>query len=315
LVLGRDVAEGDVLVELDAVSLRLSADEERARQAALGSRRAALRSQMEAAREVVMQQREVLRDRLEESTASERQAKNAAELAEQEMRRSTTLNAEGVTSAAEALRARTDAAQRRAAKDGARLATRRLASEARAAETDRQASLARLEEELSDLEGQTAMSLATLARLEHEVELRILRAPIAGRIGEASPLYAGAVVKEADRLGSIIPNGKLHIVAEYLPSSVGRIRPGQSARMRPDGFPWTQYGTLAATVKRVSNEPRSGLIRVELEVLSPTHPLIPMQHGMPGTLEVEVDSASPAAIALRASGQWLSEPARSQATE
>ena len=35
---------------------------------------------------------------------------------------------------------------------------------------------------------------------------------------------------------------------------VGRIRPGQPARLRLEGFPWTQYGTVAATVAEHLNE-------------------------------------------------------------
>ena len=81
--------------------------------------------------------------------------------------------------------------------------------------------------------------------------------------------------------------------------------------MRPDGFPWTQYGTLPATVSRIASEPRSGLVRVELDVQKRPDSAIPIQHGLPGTLEIEVERVSPAELVLRAAGRRLAAPLRS----
>jgi membrane fusion protein (multidrug efflux system) len=154
------------------------------------------------------------------------------------------------------------------------------------------------------------VSAAALGRLEHEIDLRRVRAPVKGRLGDVATLRVGAVVKEGDKLGAVIPTGDIRIVADYTPgSAVGRIRPGQSARMHPEGFPWTQYGSLRATVERVANEPRSGRIRVELVVARDPGGAIPLQHGLPGTLEIEVDRVSPAVLVLRSAGGRFSAPA------
>ena len=37
-------------------------------------------------------------------------------------------------------------------------------------------------------------------------------------------------------------------------------------------------------------------------------PAVPMQHGLPGTLEVEVDRVTPASLVLRACGRLLAQP-------
>ena len=69
--------------------------------------------------------------------------------------------------------------------------------------------------------------------------------------------------------------------------------------------PWTEFGKVPATVASVGSEPRSGHVRVELTI-DPNPPSgIPLQHGLPATAEVEVDSISPAALALRAVGKIL----------
>jgi membrane fusion protein (multidrug efflux system) len=68
---------------------------------------------------------------------------------------------------------------------------------------------------------------------------RTLRGSRAGirRLGEVASLRPGSVVHPGQRLGVIVPSGKLIAVAQFAPSAViGRIRPGQSARLRLDGF-------------------------------------------------------------------------------
>jgi membrane fusion protein (multidrug efflux system) len=78
--------------------------------------------------------------------------------------------------------------------------------------------------------------------------------------------------------------------------------------MRLDGFPWTQYGTIAATVTSVASEVRDGRVRVELTVHpNPASP-IPFQHGLPGSVEVEVEHVSPATLLLRVAGKLLAKP-------
>ena len=110
----------------------------------------------------------------------------------------------------------------------------------------------------------------------------------------------------------IIP-GMLKIMTDFLPpAALGRIQPGQPARLRLEGFPWTQYGAVAATVASVASEVRDGQVRVELAVHSDAASPIPLQHGLPGTIEVEVDHVSPAALILRTAGLLLTVPGTSR---
>src|SRR4029450_13885942 len=77
------------------------------------------------------------------------------------------------------------------------------------------------------------------------------------------------------------------------PDALGRLRPGQPARLRLTGFPWTQYGSVTARVASVAAEGRDGRLRVEFSIVPAPASLIPLQHGLPGTVEVEVARVSP----------------------
>ena len=81
--------------------------------------------------------------------------------------------------------------------------------------------------------------------------------------------------------------------------------PGQPAQVRLEGFPWTQYGSVAATVTSMAHEVRDGRVRVELALAPDLTFPIPLQHGMPGTVEVEVERVAPATLALRSVGKRL----------
>ena len=93
----------------------------------------------------------------------------------------------------------------------------------------------------------------------------------------------------------------VRIVARFAPDTVGRLRAGQEAHLRLDAFPWMQHGTVAARVRTVATEPDGGAIRVELEI-GDGAPGLPLEHGQTGTVEVDVERASPAELVLRAAG-------------
>jgi membrane fusion protein (multidrug efflux system) len=142
------------------------------------------------------------------------------------------------------------------------------------------------------------------------MDLRRIVAPIDGKIGEVlATLRVGSVVSAGERLGALIPSGKLKVVAQFQPATaLGRIRNGQPARVRFEGFPWTQYGTLSATVANVANEVRDKYVRVEL---SPSPGCrIPLEHGLPGATEIEVERLSPMTLLLRTAGQTFAPQQR-----
>jgi membrane fusion protein (multidrug efflux system) len=73
--------------------------------------------------------------------------------------------------------------------------------------------------------------------------------------------------------------------------------------LRLDGFPWTEFGSIDVRVQRVASEIRDRVVRVELMPLPTPGTKILMQHGLPGTVEIRMEQASPAVLLLRAIGQ------------
>ncbi len=99
---------------------------------------------------------------------------------------------------------------------------------------------------------------------------------------------------------------QFNIVASFEPAiALGRIYPGQPATMRLDGFPWAQYGTIQATVQRVATAIEHGRVQVELTINANPRSQVPLQQGLPGDVEIEVERISPALLLLRAAGTLI----------
>ena len=309
LELDRKVAGGAVLVELDTEGQQLQYAETQTRLVALKHQIEALEGEKTKAEQALREMRQAVQVALDEARAQHREAHIAARFATKEADRAKHLHARGYLSDAELQQAQAEAQQRLAAADRRRLATQRLQQEQRTRERDRQVELERLARELARLEGERATATATTERLTHDMAQRHILAPVTGRLGKIAALQPGVFVEEGDTLAAVVPDGDVHIVADFLPhTALGRIRPGQPARLRLDSFPWAQYGTLPATVARVASEALNGRVRVELTVSAASTRLITAQHGLTGTLEVEVDRVAPATLVLRSAGQLLAAP-------
>jgi membrane fusion protein (multidrug efflux system) len=310
LRIGREVRAGEVLVELDSSEEQLRLGEEEARVEALTGQLEALRKRNAVEQRAQQETREGAPVALDEARARYHEAETAAEVAAEELARQEELWRQGFAAEMALVRLRAQAQQRRAAADALRLGIQRLDQSERVRVWDRQSRIEDLEAEIAALEGAIATGKATIRRLEQAIETRRIRAAADGRLGEAADLRIGAVVQKGDKLGTIVPtSGELRIVAEFLPSNaLGRIAPGQPGQLRLAGFPWTEYGSVSASVSKAAGEVRRGRVRVELAIQPDPASLIPLQHGLPGTLEVEVDRISPAALVMRLGGRLLARP-------
>lgn len=311
LVLGQRVEAGQLLVELDDASERFQLAEEQTQPLALESQLAALRSEVAAGEQALNQARLTAGAALDQARAQFRESEEAARFAHIEEERLTPLRASGIISELEFLRIKSEAQKRDAAADSARLAVARLEQEHRTIGRDRQAQLERLKGEITRVESRLFTDKATIRKMEHEISKRRIEAPVSGQIGEVAEQHPGTFVEAGAKLGAIIPDGGLKVIAYFPPqSALGRIQPGQPALIRLDGFPWSQYGSLAATVKTVAGEAKDGRVRVELQMRNQVS-AIPLQHGLPGTVEIEVKKISPLMLALHALEKTLiaSQPA------
>jgi multidrug resistance efflux pump len=306
MTVGREVQAGDLLIEFEAEDERLRLDEARTQVSTLAPQLGALRDEV-AAEDVARKEQlkaaqiaiDQARSQLEEATAS-------VQLAEEEEARIARLQANGILSEVDLSRAHIEARKRRAAAEAMRLQIDKLQADLKNHDSDSLVRIERLNREIASVEGQVTTATATSNRLVHDIEKRALRAPVSGLIGEAVDLRKGAIVNASDKVGVIIPAGELKAIAYFRPSSaLGRIQPGQSAKLRLEGFPWTQYGVIKATVLTVASEPRDGRIRVDFALERDPASAIPVQHGLPAMAEVEVARLSPAALLLRAAGERI----------
>jgi len=309
LQLGREVHAGDVLVELDAATQRFQVQEETAHVTALTSEIASLRAQVQGTNQARTQEQQTSRIAQDQAAAKFREAESLARSAADEAKRLEQLHKQDLIPRREYEQGQLAADSRRQAAESLRLEASRLQQGQGTRESDRRIQAENLDGEIRKLEGEQATARSTIDRLNYEVERRSIRAPISGKLAEVAEIRPGGVVDETDRLCAILPEGRLRAVAEFAPSdALGRIRPGQSAQLRLDGFPWTQYGSIPTTVSNVAGEIRDGKVRVELNLAGTASLPINLQHGLPGAVEVEVERLTPAKIVLRAAGQMLAAP-------
>ena len=309
MVLDQEVKAGDVLVELDSGTQQFQLTEEKTQLAGANPQIRSREEQIASEEQALAQDQQASKDALEEARAHYNESEAAAKFAQAEADRLRKMYDAGVVAELDLNRSVAEAQQRRAAADSLHYAVVRMEGDQRTRTDERKAHIEQLTGELNKLRGDQATAGVTIKRLEDEVGRRWIRAPIDGKLGEVAPLRVGAVVHEGEKLAAVIPTGKLRVVANFDPPvALGRISPGQHARLRLEGFPWAEYGSVGATVTNVASEIRDGGIRVEMAIDSGSGSRIPLQHGLPGSVEVEIETLSPANLVLRKAGSWLAGP-------
>ncbi len=314
LLLGQEVQAGEVLIELDASSEKLRLHEEETRLKALPPQIASIQKQIAALEQAKSQDHRASLAVTRSAQSRHKEAIAAAEFAKDHERRLTELSGSGRIPLIEALRAKAESQKLSSARDALSSDIQRTELDAETRIHQEQAEIENLKREAARLNGELETTRMTIERLKQDIEKHFIRSPASGQIGDVAPLQVGAYVAAGEKLATVVPRGKLRIVADFYPAdALGKIHPGQVARMRLDGFPWAEYGTIQARVSRVGTEIRDNRVRVEFTPeLSAKSPII-MQHGLPGSIEVSIEQMTPAVMILRAAGQFMSGTAKPQA--
>jgi len=313
LSIGQRVRTGEILVELDAEPQRLARGESQARLDGLGPAIASMRNEIATQEKALVEEREARGAALEEQAALVRETDAALKLAQDDATRIERLFKMGLVPSREQSQAQSEVERRSAAADAARGRLKTMDPDLRSRETDRRARIDRLRSELGLLERDLALEGATIRRLENEIAIRVIRASVDGQVAEAVDVRPGAVLDAGTRVGSVVADTAIRVVAQFEPAtSLGRVHPGQQALLRLHGFPSAEYGSIPASVASVADEVRDGLIRVELSPSSNAGS-IPLQHGLPGDVVVEVEHVRPAVLLLRSIGAFLNRPVSSLA--
>jgi len=306
LALGQRVKAGEALVKLEATPEELQLQEQTARANSKPTLLKSLKGEIAVSQEAVAFSKAARAASLQEAEAHLREAEAAAALSEAKAQKYEHLQADGIISQLDAMQQTAEARRNRAFEESLRKTLERIREESSREITDREARLAELQKQAAELRATQTIDEAEETRLRQEVARRTILAPDDGVIGEVTELRRGSFAAAGTRLATIIPDGHLQVSGEFdTQTALGRIRPGQLARLRLFSFPWAEYGQIPLRVSRVSDEPRDGAIRVECELSNDIPSLINVQHGLTGILEVETGKVSPAALILREAGYRL----------
>jgi HlyD family secretion protein len=94
-----------------------------------------------------------------------------------------------------------------------------------------------------------------LQKAERRQELLTLVSPIDGVVLDIAKLSPGSVVREAETFFTLVPLGvPLEAEVQIDAADVGNIRVGHAAQVKIDAFPFQRHGTLAATVRTLSQD-------------------------------------------------------------
>jgi len=310
VVVGATVEAGQTLVELDTRMLDLEIAEERVRRDSLVAQIDAARQELDVAKNAFEQAQLAATATRGAAEARATAAAAAASFAEGEVPTLRKLRVAGSVSKTQLERAKSNATSLRALATAESRESERTKWAEDSGLSDRAAEVAVRESALVGMEGALEESKVILERLALDRERHVIQAPIAGRLGEVDPPSPGAQLRAGERVAVVVPAGDLKLIADFPPEvAVGRIRPGQQASMRLHGFPWLQYGVLRAEVTGVASEIRKGLLRVELSIDATKASGIPLIHGLPGDLEIELEQISPASLTLRVAGRRVASGA------
>jgi multidrug resistance efflux pump len=307
LVLGSRVQRGDVLLQLDTSVEKAKLEELEVKQKALAKRLEPLRKQKDALLAVLESQKRVAGATVSVAAVRASSARRDADRSQELADVSKKAAAEGVGTKVGEMEAAL-AAQRRLdnAREGAAEVSRAAATQA--LELQRLAlSDVELARALADAEAQLLEVEAQIRTFRMQLERRTIRALVAGYLGDVAPVTVGMNVGPGKPLATIIPEGAVRMVAYFVPTeAVGRVHEGQRCTLRFEAFPWTQFGIAEGNVTSVGVEPRGegreGGVRVEVAIDRATTRRIPLQHGMPASVEVLVDQATPWEMLLRSVG-------------
>ena len=110
-------------------------------------------------------------------------------------------------------------------------------------------------ESLAEAERKAASLTQERVKADSRQRLMTLVAPVDGTVQQLAVHTVGGVVTEAQALMVVVPTDEALEVDAFLENKdIGFVRAGQEAVVKIETFPFTRYGTVAATVAHVSDD-------------------------------------------------------------
>ena len=101
--------------------------------------------------------------------------------------------------------------------------------------------------QLSDLERQRV-------EVKEQLQTELLRSPVRGKVFDLTPTSRGYVVAPNEPVLKIVPVDKLQAKIYVTSKDIGFVKVGQLSEVRLDSYPFTEFGSIKGTVKRISTD-------------------------------------------------------------
>lgn len=152
---------------------------------------------------------------------------------------------------------------------------------------------AQLMRDRARLAGDIAELHPELRKIQLRIEELTMRAPFAGEVGAMARVSVGQSLQPGAWLMTLVPSREYEFHATFpAREAAGRLRVEQPAHVRFYALPWTEFGTLGATVLRVGSEERNGTVRVDFTVDTDSPLAAQLNHGLKGEAVVQIDEAT-----------------------
>lgn len=293
LQLGDAVEVGDVLLEFDSELLQLELRQSQQRVAALENEIESIDREVVSIAETLEGElegydmaAEALAARIEETRAELEYAIEAESLYRK-------MRSERQIDALKYSRARTEVTQVQLELQAKEAESNELVINRRLASSRYNTTRAQLMRDRARLAGDVAELQPEQSRIQHRIEELTLRAPFAGRVGALARVSVGQSLQPGAWLMTLVPSREYEFHATFpAREAAGRLRVEQPAQVRFYALPWTEFGTLDATVLRVGTEERNGTVRVDFTVDTASPLAAQLNHGLKGEAVVQIDEAT-----------------------
>lgn len=159
--------------------------------------------------------------------------------------------------------------------------------------------LKNLDTDMSTLQAEIAQSNSQINSLSLQLQQRILKAPISGRVFQLPIQRPGAVVQSGTMIAEIAPENSPLILRAQIPTSAsGSLRKGLPVKLKFDAYPFQDYGILEGELLEISpttseiDTPNGRTAAYNLEISLKTNCIqkqnqcIPLRPGDTATAEV-----------------------------
>ena len=194
---------------------------------------------------------------LQEAHVAVEYARQAEELASEELKMMESLVAKGIEPQIELLRARQRAATAKGESERAVIGAQRAELEVSEAENEiiriKRTFAASVADELSKAKAELADVSGGLPALQDKVARTDVKSPIDGVVNRVLVSTVGGVVQPGETIVEIVPSEDTMLVeAEIKPADIGFLRVGQEARVKISAYDSAIYGSLTGKIEWIS---------------------------------------------------------------